>query len=144
MGGVGSHRDAHGLGVAGTEKVAPAMEPAIELRTRGRTLTGEFVHFRPHTATQLDQCSRQGVELILEPGIASHAASQTPMKALHKGTNPAAIRIQPFVPIRCWEPQRNLIELALRRSRDGVSNVLRKAGLEEQCQGFCGRVTLKI
>ncbi len=144
MGGVGSHRHAHGLGVGRTEKVAPAMEPSIEFRPRGRTLTGKSVHFRPDTGAQVNQGSRQSVELILQPGAASRAGLQTTMEAVQKGTNPAVIRIQPFVPIRCWEARLNLIELSPRGSRDGISDVLYKAPLEEQRQGFCGRGPLEF
>jgi len=33
------------LGVAGTEQVAPAMEPAIKFRPSGRTQAGDLLHW---------------------------------------------------------------------------------------------------
>ncbi len=144
MGGVGGHRDAHGLHVARTEKVSPSMEPTIEFCPSGRALTGELIHFRPDAVAQLNQSSRQSVELILKPGTASRAGSHTAMEAVEKGTDPAAFRMQAFVPVRCWGARRNLIELLPLGGGDGVSNVLHKASLEEQGQGFRSRGSLEF
>ena len=81
MGGVGGHRDAHRRGVAGTEKVTTAVEPAIEFRAGGRTLTGELVHFRPDAAAQLNLDAKQavldGVALAYRMRGSEDAASET-------------------------------------------------------------------
>src|SRR4051794_38035597 len=110
------------------------MEPAVEFCPSCWPPGRDLVHFRAHVTAQLNECSRQTIELILQPGAASRQGRHAFAEPAQKGGDPAGLRIQVFVEIDGWGGRLDLLELPRRRGRKAAGNVLEETALEEGAQ----------
>src|ERR1039457_2691552 len=134
--------DARGRGhrkrlvVTGEQKVAAAIEAAIEFHAGGGPLAGKRLGFAAHLEAQAGQRLGQRVHAVFKPRSRCLRAAQSGIEIGERARHGAGLGVEPLAKIERRGRGREVVQVPFGARADARGGLLQEAGLEKRAEGF--------